>query len=70
MKLMNVEGLPEPVAEALKALAEALRGRFQRQGPDAGEIVDPEKLRTAILARRDASLAEGRDWEIGASSGS
>jgi hypothetical protein len=59
MKVINVDNLPEPVVHALEAIV----ATFRAQGPDAQEPVDPERVKAAILARRDASRATNRDWE-------
>jgi hypothetical protein len=60
MKTINVDRLPDPVVRAMEAVVETLREQFHTEEKDA---VDPGKVKAAILARRNASRAQNRDWE-------
>jgi len=61
MKTINVDHLPEPVVRAMEAVVKTLREQFRVEGKDS---VDAAKVKAAILARRNASRALNRDWEI------
>jgi hypothetical protein len=60
MKTINVDQLPEPVVQAVKAVVETLREQFHAEKSDS---VDPKKVKAAILARRKKSRLLNRDWE-------
>jgi len=61
MKTINVDNLPEPVIRAMETVVETLREQFRVEDKDS---VDPAKVKAAILARRNASRALNRDWEV------
>ena len=60
MKTINVDNLPEAVVHAMETVVETLRLQFHGEEQDA---VDPAKVKSAILARRNVSRTLNQDWE-------